>query len=135
VTPVATWEDVRRVATGLPGVTERDGRTLSWRVADRGLVWERPLRAGDLAALRLAAQDEPVVGVRTADESEKLALVAEDPQVFFTTPHFDGYPAVLIWLDRIAAARLAEVITEAWLARAPKRLAREYLAAGRSPTP
>jgi hypothetical protein len=132
---VSTWEDVRRIATGLPGVSERDARTLAWRVADRGLVWERPLRPADLAALGLAAQDEPVLGVRTSDESVKLALIAEDSQIFFTTPHFDGYPAVLIWLDRISPARLAEVITEAWLDRAPKRFTREFLARGTSPAP
>jgi len=132
---VATWADVRRIAAQFPGVTEREARTPAWRVADRALVWERPLRTADLAALGLAGQDQPVLGVRTSDESEKLALIAEDPQVFFTTPHFDGYPAVLIWLDRISPARLADVITEAWLARAPKRLTREYPARETSPAP
>jgi hypothetical protein len=57
----------------------------------------------------------------------KEALLATDPDVYFTTPHFDGYPAVLVRLERIAADELAELIGEAWLARAPKRLAREHL--------
>jgi hypothetical protein len=57
----------------------------------------------------------------------KEALLADDPAVFFTTPHFDGYPAILVRLDRIAIADLEEVVVEAWLARAPKRLAKRYL--------
>jgi hypothetical protein len=56
----------------------------------------------------------------------KEALLGDDPEVFFTTPHFDGYPAVLVRLERIPVEELEEVIVEAWLARAPKRLAREY---------
>lgn len=132
---MATWADVRRTATRFPGVTEREARTLAWRIADRALVWERPLRTADLAASGVAGQDQPALGVRTSDESEKLALIAEDRQVFSTGPHFDGYPAVLIRLDRISPARLADVITEAWPARAPKRSAREYLARGTSPAP
>ena len=56
----------------------------------------------------------------------KAALIADDPSVFFTTPHFDGYPAVLIQLERISPEILEEVVVEAWLARAPKRLAQQY---------
>ncbi len=63
-----------------------------------------------------------------ADEGVKLALIADDPAVFFTTPHFDGYSAVLFELDRIGARELTELITDAWLARAPKKLARDFLA-------
>jgi hypothetical protein len=130
---VASWEDVRRVALALPGVSEGQGDQRGWSVADRVLAWERPLRKGDLAALGLSTQDEPVLCVRTSDEGVKQALVADDPEVFFTTPHFNGYPAVLIWLERISETVLEEVITEAWLARAPKRFAREYLDRGTSP--
>ena len=54
------------------------------------------------------------------------ALLADDPQVFFTTPHFDGYPAILVRLDSIDVEDLEEVVVEAWLASAPKRLARDY---------
>jgi hypothetical protein len=57
----------------------------------------------------------------------KEALIANEPDVFFTTPHFDGYPAILVQLDNISVEDLTEVIVEAWLARAPKRLADEYL--------
>ena len=56
----------------------------------------------------------------------KEALLGNDPNVFFTTPHFDGYPAILVRLEKIALEELEELVVEAWLARAPKRLAREY---------
>ena len=65
-----------------------------------------------------------------ADHGVKEALLADDPAVFFTTPHFDGYPAVLVRLDQITVPELDELIAEAWLARAPRRLADDYL--GRS---
>jgi hypothetical protein len=64
---------------------------------------------------------------RVADLGVKQALLTDDPDVYFTTPHFNGYPAILVRLDRIAVAELGELIIEAWLARAPKRLAEEYL--------
>lgn len=62
-----------------------------------------------------------------ADVGVKDALLADDPDVFFTTPHFNGYPAILVRLDRITVAELDQLIVEAWIARAPKRLAHEYL--------
>ncbi len=58
----------------------------------------------------------------------KQALIADDPGVFFTIPHFDGYPAILVRLDEIGAEDLNEVIVEAWLCRAPPRLLKAYLA-------
>jgi hypothetical protein len=62
------------------------------------------------------------------DEGAKHALIADDPAVYFTAPHFDGYPAILVRLDAIGVAELTEVIVEAWLAQAPKTLAKRYLA-------
>jgi hypothetical protein len=58
----------------------------------------------------------------------KEALLAGDTQVYFTTPHFDGYAAILVRLDRISVPELQELLVEAWLSRAPKRLAKQYLA-------
>ena len=90
-------------------------------------VWERPLRPADLRALGDEAPTGPILGARVEHLVAKEALLADDPGIFFTTPHFDGYPAVLVRLDRIAVEDLEEVIVEAWLARAPKRVAREYV--------
>jgi hypothetical protein len=124
---MATWEDVRRIALSLPETSEqRSHGHAAWRVRDKGFVWERPLRPADLRALGSKAPAGPILGTRVEHLGAKEALLADDPGVFFTTPHFDGYPAVLVRLEKIAPDELEELIVEAWLARAPKRLAGEY---------
>ena len=124
---VATWDDVRRIALALPETGERRSRGLAqWRVKDKGFAWERPLRRSDREALGDDAPEGPILGARVEHVGVKDALIADDPGVFFTTPHFDGFPAILVRLDRIAVQDLEELIVEAWLARAPKRLAEEY---------
>ena len=129
---VSDWDDVRRIALGLPGTSEVQSRGLrQWRVKDKLFVWERPLRRSDLEALGDAAPDGPILGARVEHLVAKEALLADDPSVYFTTPHFDGYPAVLVRLDRIGAQELDELIAEAWLNRAPKRMAQAYLDASR----
>jgi hypothetical protein len=126
----ANWEDVRRIALGLPETSERpQWGNASWRVRNKPFVWERPLRPADLRALGDAAPDGPILGVRVEHVGVKEAMIADDPGVYFTTPHFDGYPAVLVRLDEIALDELEEVIVEAWLCQAPKRLARDYMEA------
>ena len=125
---MASWDDVRRIALDLPETSERLSRGLaSWQVRDKGFVWERPLRPADLRALGDDAPTGPILGARVEHLVAKEALLADDPEVFFTTPHFDGYPAILVRLERISVEDLKEVIVEAWLARAPKRLAQEYI--------
>jgi hypothetical protein len=125
---VADWDDVRRIALALPETGERLSRDQrQWRVKDKLFVWERPLRRSDIEALGAGAPDGPILGARVEHLGAKEALLADDPAVFFTTPHFDGYPAILARLERIAVADLGELITEAWLARAPKRLVEAYL--------
>jgi hypothetical protein len=125
--PVASWDDVREIALSLPETSERTSRDLqSWLVRKKGFVWERPLRKADLRALGDEAPTGPILGAYVEHLVAKEALLASDPEVFFTTPHFDGYPAILVRLDRISVEDLREVIVEAWLARAPKRLAKEY---------
>jgi len=126
---VPTFPDVRRLALALPGAQERESRGLTqWRVADKLFVWERPLRRSDLQALGDAAPDGPILGARVEHLVAKDALIADDADVYFTTPHFDGYPAVLVRLEKIAPDELEELIVEGWLARAPKRLAKQYVA-------
>jgi hypothetical protein len=125
----ANFSDVRRIALGLPETSERpQWGNASWRVRNKPFVWERPLRASDLRALGDAAPDGPILGVRVEHLGAKEAMIADDPSVYFTTPHFDGYPAVLVRLDAIALDELEETIMEAWLCQAPKRLAQEFLA-------
>lgn len=127
---MADFEDVRRIALGLPETGERpQWGNDSWRVRGKPFVWERPLRQSDLRALGDAAPDGPILGVRVEHLIAKEALLADDPEVYFTTPHFDGYAAVLVRLERIALDELEELIVEAWLCQAPKRLARDYMEA------
>jgi hypothetical protein len=125
---MATWDDVGRLALALPETSEALSRGLrQWRVKDKGFVWERPLRRADLEALGDEAPEGPILGARVEHLVAKEALLADDPTVYFTTPHFDGYPAILVRLDRIGLEDLQELIVEAWLARAPARLAKAYL--------
>jgi hypothetical protein len=125
---VATWDDVGRIALGLPETSEGTSfGNRAWKVRDKSFVWERPLRKSDLAALGDAAPDGPILGAHVEHLVAKDALLATDPGVFFTTPHFDGYAAILVRLDEIRVDDLEEVITEAWLVRAPKKLAEAYL--------
>jgi hypothetical protein len=126
---VASWDDVRRIALSLPEAQERESRGLTqWRIRDKLFVWERPLRGSDLRALGDSAPDGPILGARVEHLVAKEALLADDPNVYFTTPHFDGYPAVLVRLERISEPELGELVVEAWLCRAPPRLARQYVA-------
>jgi hypothetical protein len=125
---MATVEDARRIALALPGTSEKiSWGTPHWRVRDKGFAWERPLRKTDLAALGDDATTGEILGVRVADLEEKEALVAAEPEVFFTIPHLDGYPAVLVRLGAIGVDELTEVITDAWLDRAPKALRETFL--------
>jgi hypothetical protein len=129
---VADWDDVRRLALALPETGEKAsyGGAPGWTVKGKGFVWDRPLRPADLDALGDAAPDGPVLGAVVPDLGAKEALLAADPAVYFTTPHFDGYAAVLVRLDRIDVDELHELVVEAWLARAPKRLAKAFLESG-----
>lgn len=129
---MADWEDVRRLALALPATSERISRGLrQWVVKDKLFVWERPLRRPDLAALGPAAPDGPILGARVEHLVAKEAMLADPSGVFFTTPHFDGYPAILVRigdLARIDRDELRELVAEAWLTRAQKRVAKAWLA-------
>ena len=129
---MATWNDVARIVGGLPLTAEQSPR--DWRVGKKMLAWERPLRPSDREALAARGSTPPegdILGVRVSDEGIKFALISDDPGVYFTTPHFDGYAAVLVRLDAIDAGDLEELITEAWLTQAPRKLVQEFLADSR----
>jgi hypothetical protein len=123
---VATWKDVARIVGELPETTEASPR--DWRVRKKLMVWERPLRKADFAALGEDAPDGDILGARVPDEGVKFALIADQPGVYFTTAHFDGYPMVLVRLAEIDVPELTELITEAWLVQAPKTLVKAFLA-------
>ncbi len=125
---VATWDDVARIVEQLPLTAEPSPH--DWRVGKKLMAWERPLREADRAALAAAGAQIPtgdILGVRVADEGVKFALIGDEPGVYFITPHFDGYPAVLVRLAKIPVADLRELLTEAWLVQAPRQLVKEFL--------
>lgn len=125
---MATLDDVRRLALALPEAQERAGYggAPAWHVGGKGFVWERPLSGAEQQALASAAPTGPVLGVRVVDLEAKESLLAAAPDVAFTTCHFDGHPVVLVRLDAVGLEELRELVTDAWLTRAPKRLARAY---------
>ena len=126
---MASWDDVDRLATALPEV-ERAADTWGskWVVRKKHFAWERQLRARDLEELGGEAPEGELLAVMVADLNEKRGLIGSNPDVFFTMPHFANYPAVLVRLERIQLDQLGEILTDAWLARAPKRLAASFLA-------
>ena len=125
---MATWDEVASVVGELQLTEERSPH--EWRVGKKLIAWERPLRESDYDALTAVGVEPPqgdILGVRVADEGVKFALIADEPELYFTTPHFDGYPAVLVKLAAIDERGLRELIVEAWLTQAPKHLVQEFL--------
>jgi len=116
------------IATALPEVVEHAPN--DFRVQKKLVAWERPLRKADLDALGSAAPNGDILGVWVPSLDAKEALLASTPTIYFTTPHFDGYPIVLVRLAKIRKRELEAIIVEAWQARAPKRALRARDAAG-----
>jgi hypothetical protein len=116
---MAEWKDVESIALGLDDVEEGTSYgNRAWKVKDKLFAWERPLRKKEIAELDEVPTGE-ILGVRVPDEGAKRALIESEPEIYFTTPHFDGHPSVLIRLDRIGRPDLEEAILEAWHSRHP----------------
>lgn len=128
---MVTWDDVRRIALALPQTSEGPHfRTTSWKVCGKAFIWERPLNKNDIRQLTELGQEIPdceILGARVENELAKEVLIENDPGVFFTIPHFDNYAAILVRLDSVSPELLYETIVEAWLDRAPDKLAQEFL--------
>jgi hypothetical protein len=116
---MADADDVRRLARALPHVAEIDSDGFDFRVADKGFVWSYPERRPGKP--RLIRTDIAVLYV--GDEAEKQALLLGEPEVFFTTPSYDGLPLVMLRLAQVDPDRLRELVTDAWRMRAPDVLA------------
>jgi hypothetical protein len=112
---MADADDVRRLALALPHVVEIDSDGFDFRVGNKGFVWSYPERLPGRP--RRIRTDVAVLYV--GDEAEKQALLLGEPERFFTTPGYDGFPLVMLWLDRVDVDRLTELVTDAWRMRAP----------------
>ena len=112
--PMADADDVRRLALALPGVSEIDSDGFDFRVDGKGFVWSYPERRP--GQRRVIRTDIAVLFV--GDEAEKQALLLGEPGIFFTAPGYDGWPLVLVRLAEVDAARLEELVTDAWRMRA-----------------
>jgi hypothetical protein len=115
---VATRDDVRRIVLSMPETTEEpdafrffvDGKQIAWPWMER------------LDPKRKRVPNPDVIAVRVADELEKEPLIDMDPEVFFTEPHYTGFPAILVRLPVIELGLLEKVLADAWRCRAPRRL-------------
>ena len=114
-TTVADADDVRRLALALPHVVEIDSDGFDFRVANKGFVWSYPERRPGKP--RLIRTDIAVLFV--GDEAEKQALLLGEPEVFFTTAGYDGWPLVMLRLAAVDVVRLKELVADAWRMRAP----------------
>lgn len=126
---MATLDDVRALALALPEAAESSTHGgVAWKIRGKLFVWERPLRQRDVADLEALGERVPggeLVGVRVPAE-DKDAVLATVPAAL-DIPHFRGYAAVLVEIDRIDDDELRELITDAWVMQAPKRLSKAYL--------
>jgi hypothetical protein len=119
---VASWKTVRELALALPEVEadeRQDGRP-AFRVRGKGFAWRARERDGGGLAVRV-------------DPDEKLLILESKPDVYFDPPHYRGFPAVNIRIEKIGRKELRERIEDAWLIRAPKRLADEFVSGFRAP--
>ena len=107
---MADADDVRRVASSLPDVVEIDSDGFDFRVAGKGFVWSYPERLP--GQRRVIRTDVAVLYV--GDEAEKQALLKGEPELFFTTPGYDGWPLVMLRLEKVGVRRLRELVTDAW---------------------
>ena len=112
---MADWDTVREIASGFPEVEESTSGRPSWRVKGKLFAWEARERDGGGLAVRV-------------DRDEKELILDADPEIYFTSPHYRGYPGVQIRLESISSDELRSRLEDAWLIQAPKRLAAAYLA-------
>jgi hypothetical protein len=115
---MADADDVRRLALSLPEVAEIDSNGFDFRVGNKGFVWSYPERTPGKP--RVIRTDVAVLYV--GDEAEKQALLLGEPDLFFTTPQYDGLPLVMLRLAEVSVERLDELVTDAWRMRAPDEL-------------
>ena len=123
---MANQSDVRRIASSLPEVSEEDDNfAFSVRNGSKqkGIAWVWLER---VEPKKPRVHQPEVIAIRVADQSEKEMLLASDGEKFFTEPHYNGFPAILVRLAAIDVDELAELITDAWRCQAPEALVKEF---------
>jgi hypothetical protein len=123
---MADQSDVRRIALSLPDTVEDDERvafSVMNRGRPKGIAWVWLER---VAPKKARVPQPAVLAVRTASVADKEMLIAADPQKFFTEPHYNGYPAVLVRLAAVEVDELEELIVDAWRSQAPAALVKEF---------
>jgi hypothetical protein len=119
---MASQSDVRRIALALPGVRETEGRfafTVENRGKEKGFAWVWMERVGPR---KPRAPRPDVLAVRVRNEVDKAMLIAGAPERFFTEPHYNGFPAVLVRLRAVTLAQLRLLLAEAWRCVTPRAL-------------
>jgi hypothetical protein len=128
--PRATVADVHELAQSMPGVEREEDSTVVYQVRRKSFVFFRNPRP-DAVDPETGKRYDDVIVFWVASDADKQALVADESTPFFTTPHFNGHPSVLLRGCRVGELdrdELAEIVYDAWLARAPKRMAAAWLA-------
>jgi hypothetical protein len=119
---MANQEDVRQIALSLPATSEQKGR-FAFDVENKGklksFVWVWLER---IHPKQGRVPNPAVLAVRVRDQAEKAMLLAADPDIFFTEPHYNGFPAVLVRLRAVTKGQLRKLIADAWRCQAPKAL-------------
>ena len=125
-----SYDAVAAVALGLPETTEGTSYgSRAWKVKGKLFAWERPFRKTDLERFGdRPVPDGPILGLAVDDLDEKEVVLAQDRAGFFTIPHFDGHAAVLVQLNEADDDEVRAAVIDAWLCRAPRSLADQWLA-------
>jgi hypothetical protein len=111
---VVGWETIRKLALALPGAEEEPGERPGFRVNGRLFAWRSRERDGGTLAVRV-------------DREDKDLLLQARPDLYFQTPHYHGYPGLLVHIDVITEDEVRDLLEDAWLTRVPKRVARQFL--------